>query len=272
MSKSTFDNQIALVTGASDGIGYETARALLAAGATLILHARDKERGDAAIERLVTTGAQAQRLQLVVADFTDLHQVSELANTLAATVPALHLLVNNAAMAGPERRILTDDGNEITFQVNYLAPYLLAKILAGSIGAARGRVVNLSSTLHHGGNIAWSDLTRAHDYTPLAVYAQAKLALTMFTRSLAEFGPGASTAISVHPGIYDTNLLRTYAHTGQPASQAATVLAELCASSTPVINGGYYERSKIATPAMLVDNARMRTRLNKISDQLTSLS
>ncbi|HEY0806645.1 MAG TPA: SDR family NAD(P)-dependent oxidoreductase [Pseudonocardiaceae bacterium] len=271
MPKSTFDSRTALVTGGSDGIGYETVRRLAFAGATVFLHARDHEHGDAAVERLVKAGAEPLRLHPVVADFTDLHQVAELARTLAGAVPNLDVLVNNAAIAGPERRTLTDDGNEVTFQVNYLAPYLLTRMLAGSIAKARGRVVNVSSTLHLGANLDWSDITRTRNYTPLAVYAQAKLALTMFTRSLAELSPQALTAVSVHPGVVDTSLMRLYARTGEPVSEAAAVLTELSAPDTAVVNGGYYDRLTIATPAAYVDNPNARGRLRKLSAQLTTL-
>lgn len=267
MPSSTFDSRTVLVTGGSDGIGYETVRRLVFAGATVFLHARDRERGEEAVERLVKAGAEPLRLHLVVADFTDLRQVTE----LASTVSSLDVLVNNAAMAGPERRTLTENGHEVTFQVNYLAPYLLTRMLADQIAKAHGRVVNVSSSLHLGGHLPWGDLTRTKNYAPLGVYAQSKLALTMFTRTLADLDPGALTAVSVHPGVVDTSLVRLYAHSGGPVSEAAAVVTELCAPATNVVNGGYYDQLRIAVPAAFVDSQNARGRLRKISAQLTTL-
>jgi len=143
-----------LVTGATDGIGYATARQLVDDGATVYLHARDQHSGEDAMTRLVKDGAEPLRLHLVVADFTRLDEVADLAEKLTATLPALDVLVNNAATAAPERRTYSEDGHEVTFQVNYLAPYLLTEKLLSRIASARGRVVNVSSVMHRGGNVS----------------------------------------------------------------------------------------------------------------------
>jgi NAD(P)-dependent dehydrogenase (short-subunit alcohol dehydrogenase family) len=140
-----------LVTGATDGIGYETARRFVDDGADVYLHAPDQDSGETALARMVKDGAEPLRLHLVVADFTRLGEVIELADTLTATLPALDVLVNNAAVAGPERRTYTDDGHEVTFQVNYLAPYVLTTKLVSRLATARGRVVKVSSDTHRGG-------------------------------------------------------------------------------------------------------------------------
>jgi NAD(P)-dependent dehydrogenase (short-subunit alcohol dehydrogenase family) len=268
MPENLFASRTVLVTGATDGIGYETARDLVFAGATVIMHARSRECGEEALARLVKIGAEPLRLHLLVADFTRLGEVAELSKQVADLVPTLHLLINNAATAGPAQRTLTEDGNELTFQVNYLAPYLLTRELAGMIAKAHGRVVNVSSALHRGGRVDWSDLTRAHNYTPLTVYAQSKLAMTMFTRSLADYSPRALTAVSVHPGVFDTAMLPLYGHVGRPASDGAAILVRLCAPSTALVNGGYYEQLELAAPAELVGNPRARTRLSRLSAQL----
>lgn len=271
MPESPFASRTVLVTGATDGIGHETARDLAFAGATVILHARDRERGEDALARLVKFGAEPPRLHLVVADFSRLREVAVLAGRLAETVPALDVLINNAAIAGPRRRTISEDGHELTFQVNYLAPYVLTRKLAGTIAKAHGRVVNVSSALHRGGRVDWTDLSRTRLYTPLAVYAQSKLALTMFTRSLSEFSPRALTAVSVHPGVVDAGLLPVYGPAGGPAGDAAAILTRLCSANTTVVNGGYYDQLDHATPAELVDNPRARARLSRLSTQLTGL-
>ena len=100
--------------------------------------------------RLVKDGAEPLRLNLVVADFTRLGEVAGLADALAATLPALDVLVNNAAVPAPERRTYTHDGQELTFQVNYLAPYLLTTKLVPRLASAGGRVINVSSLRHSG--------------------------------------------------------------------------------------------------------------------------
>jgi NAD(P)-dependent dehydrogenase (short-subunit alcohol dehydrogenase family) len=200
-------------------------------------------------------GAEPLRLHLVVADFTRLADVGSLADQLLAGLPALDLLINNAAIAAPERRMYSEDGHEITFQVNYLAAYILTTALLDRIATVRGRVVNVSSAVHLGGNIGWTDLGRARGrYSQLAAYAQSKLALTMFTRSLAEANSGRLTAISVElPHV---------------VSDAATVLVTLGAPDTAVVNGGYYQGQVPARAAALVNNARARTRSTELSDRL----
>lgn len=268
MSEYPFVDKTVLVTGASEGIGYATARRLADEGATVFVHATDQQRGDDAIVRLIKGGAEPLRLHLVVADFTRLTSIANLTDQIAREIPALDVLVNNAAIAGPERRTYTGDGHEVTFQVNYLAPYMLTTALIDRITKVHGRVLNVSSPAHLGGNLGWADLARTRFYSPLAVYAQSKLALTMFTRSLAEATSGDLTAISVHPGVFHTEQVRTNEDAGQAVSDTTAILTMLSAQETTVVNGGYYEGRHPARAAALVDNARARRRLAILSKRL----
>jgi NAD(P)-dependent dehydrogenase (short-subunit alcohol dehydrogenase family) len=268
MSELVSTSPTVLVTGATDGIGYATARRFVDAGATVYLHAPDQDSGEKAMTRLVKDGAEPLHLYLVVADFTRLDEVAGLADTLAATLPALDVLVNNAAVAPPERRTYTQHGQELTFQVNYLAPYLLTTKLVPRLASAGGRIVNVSSVMHSGGNIKWKNPAGEHQYWPLAAYAQSKLALTMYTRSLAEAGGASFTALSVHPGVFRTRLLPLYGRLGRPAEEAAPILTTLGSPKYPVINGGYYDGLSPAKAATLVENPRARSRLVKLSAHL----
>lgn len=262
MSEFPSDGRTVLVTGVDERLGYETAKRLATDGATVIVHAQDKELADYALERLIADGVQARQVRSVHADFTELAEVDELAGLLAATVPALDALINAAAMPGLQRRSHTADGNELTLQFNYLAPQRLTFALVTALARARGRVVNVTSRLHVGGNIDYSDLDRNRGiYTPMSVYAQSKLALTMFTRTLAETGPTGLTAISVSPADFELDMPQLRSHATAPVDGAADLLTLLSAASTPVVNGGYYDGIEEAKPAALVRNSRARARL-----------
>jgi NAD(P)-dependent dehydrogenase (short-subunit alcohol dehydrogenase family) len=130
MPDSTLSSRTVLVTGATSGIGLETARQLAERGATVLLHGRTAEEARAAADRLVATaGIDADRLCTYAADFTRLDEVEALAHKVVAEHPHLDVLVNNAGIAAPERHTVTTDGNEIAFQVNFLAHYLLTCLL-----------------------------------------------------------------------------------------------------------------------------------------------
>jgi NAD(P)-dependent dehydrogenase (short-subunit alcohol dehydrogenase family) len=189
-----------LVTGATDGIGRETALALGRLGATVHVHGRDREKGEAVVDTLASTAGARGHLHL--ADFASLAAVEELATEVRAAGPdddgGLDVLVNNAGglFADPQ---VTDDGLEYTFQVNHLAPFLLTNLLAPALTAAGGRVVTVSSAAHRSGSMDFASLRTVEDYSAFRAYGRSKLANVLFTRELArryEAGP----ANCLHPG------------------------------------------------------------------------
>ncbi|MGP9023080.1 SDR family NAD(P)-dependent oxidoreductase [Streptomyces sp. BR1] len=265
MSSASLSGRTALVTGATSGIGYETARLLAARGATVLVHGRTADEAQAATDRLIATaGVEAGQLCAYAADFTRLEEVEALAVRVVANHPHLDVLVNNAGMAAPERHTITADGNEIAFQVNFLAHYLLTNLLEQALTSdPGGRVVNVSSSLHRTGNIQWSDPNRARRYSRLAAYAQAQLALTVFAAD------PRVTAVSVHPGICDTGLLPLYAHEGAPAAEGAAHVVRLCDPAVEIVNGAYYDRDQRVEPAPAATEGRSVQRLNKLASLLT---
>jgi NAD(P)-dependent dehydrogenase (short-subunit alcohol dehydrogenase family) len=261
---SSTAHAVALVTGATNGIGHAVARRLLAEGLTVIVHGPSVEHVDAAYDRLLAAGLPAERIELEVADFRSLEAVSQLASRIESRHPGLDVLVNNAAVAGSDTRVLTEDGFELMHQVNYLAPYLLTRRLWVPLCMTRqARVVNVSSSLHRTGNFNWGDMDRARHYSRTAAYAQSKLQLTMFTRALAASSGDQIAAVSVHPGTVASGLLPLYARNGAPIAEGAEAVARLCLRATEVRSGAYYEGLVQGPVASLVNDERAVARLWK---------
>ncbi|MFG2946995.1 SDR family NAD(P)-dependent oxidoreductase [Streptomyces adustus] len=264
MSDTTLSRRTVLVTGATAGIGYQTARQLAKRGATVLLHGRTADDARAAADALIATaGIAADRLRTYAADFTHLEEVENLAHEVVAEHPHLDVLVNNAAMAAPERHTVTADGNEIAFQVNFLAHYLLTCLLEPALTTGPGgRVVNVSSALHRTASIQWSDPNRARRYSRLAAYAQSRLALTVFAAD------PRVTAVSVHPGVCDTALLPLYGHEGMSPAEGAAHVVRLCDPAVEIVNGAYYDRDARVEAAPAVTEDRTVRRLNQLADLL----
>jgi NAD(P)-dependent dehydrogenase (short-subunit alcohol dehydrogenase family) len=195
--------QTILITGATDGLGRALATELAGAGATLLLHGRDEQRGAdtlAAIRR--DTGSE--RLRWLCADLASLEEVRGLAADVLAQTQRLDVLVNNAGIGtsvpGGGERMESRDGHELRFAVNYLSGYLLTRRLLGALGAsAPARIVNVSSAGQ--APIDFDDVMLERRYSGVQAYCQSKLAQIMFTIDLAEelAGWGVS-ATSLHPG------------------------------------------------------------------------
>src|ERR1700687_1709431 len=150
--------KIALVTGATSGIGFEASVKLAAMGATLVLVARDRARGEAAVAA-VKKRSRSDAVSLMFCDFASLTQVRALAAGVMSSHPKLHILVNNAGSASPKREV-TEDGIERTLAVNHLAPFLLTNLLLDLlVKSAPARVVNVASVEHYDATMDLSDLS-----------------------------------------------------------------------------------------------------------------
>ncbi|WP_019888123.1 SDR family NAD(P)-dependent oxidoreductase [Streptomyces purpureus] len=261
---SSLSGRTVLVTGATSGIGYQAARLLADGGATVLMHGRTADEARAAADRLVTLAdVPADRLCAFGADFARLEEVERLATRVLAEHSHLDVLVNNAGMAAPERHTVTTDGNEIAFQVNFLAHYLLTHLLEPALTSEPGgRVVNVSSSLHRSGSIQWNDPNRTRRYSRLAAYAQSQLALTVFAAD------PRVTAVSVHPGVCTTSLMPLYAHEGESPAEGAAHVVRLCDPATEIVNGAYYDRGQRVPPAPVATEPRTVKRLTKLADLL----
>jgi NAD(P)-dependent dehydrogenase (short-subunit alcohol dehydrogenase family) len=204
-------DKVVLITGASNGIGKETAIGLGKLGARLLLVCRDRERGTAAVAEIGRKASGAAGIDLRVADLSSQAAVRALAADVLATTPRLDVLINNAGVILQERT-LSPDGIEMQFAVNHLAPFLLTNLLRERlVKSAPARVVTVASQVERKGSIDFDDLQGARRYQPLTAYAQSKLANVLFTYELARRLAGTGvTANCLHPGVIGTRLLADY--------------------------------------------------------------
>jgi len=207
---SSMQGKICMVTGANSGIGKATALELAQMGATVVMVCRDRARGEEA-RREITTKSRKNAVDLLQADLSSQQSIRQLVENFQHRYTHLHVLINNAGAAFPGRRRETVDGLEMTFAVNYLAPFLLTNLLLDVLKAsAPARIVNVSSAAHKSGYIQLDDLQAEKLYRPMRTYPQAKLAVVLFTYELARRLQGTEvTANCLHPGFVATNFAQS---------------------------------------------------------------
>lgn len=194
-----------VVTGATAGIGLESALQLGADGHHLVLVGRHEGRLTDATDAVRAAGAS--RVDAFGADFASLGSVRGLAGELLARLDRIDVLISNAGTVF-KRRTLTDDGLEATLQVNHLAGFLLVELLKDRLcDSAPSRVVITTSVAHFNGAIDFDDLPFEHDYSVLRAYSRSKLANALYARSLAaELAGSGVTVNAVHPGSVATDI------------------------------------------------------------------
>jgi NAD(P)-dependent dehydrogenase (short-subunit alcohol dehydrogenase family) len=192
-----------LITGSTDGVGRLVARRLARQGARILIHGRDRCRGKQVVDQIQTVGTGSA--VFLPADFSSLAEVRRLAKVVAQTCHRLDVLINNAGIGSggaTGKRETSQDGHELRFAVNYLAGFLLTRLLLPLMLASKpARIVNVSSLGQH--PIDFDNVMLTHGYTGGRAYAQSKLAQIMFTFDLArELDPATVAANCLHPATY----------------------------------------------------------------------
>jgi NAD(P)-dependent dehydrogenase (short-subunit alcohol dehydrogenase family) len=264
------DGRVCVVTGATNGIGKETALGLARLGATVVIVARN-------VERAAQTANEIERetgnrnVEMVIADFTSLAAVRAAAAEIARRYPAVHVLVNNAGRAS-KQRMVSADGFEMTFAVNHLAPFLLTRELLPLLRAgAPSRIVNVASAGERSGEIRFDDMQSERNYRGFNAYAMSKLANVLFTYELASRLEGTGiTANCLHPGTVATDLLRQipkllFALISPflltPAKGARTVLFLAASPRVQGVSGGYFQKCRAARSSRRSYDVETRKRL-----------
>jgi NAD(P)-dependent dehydrogenase (short-subunit alcohol dehydrogenase family) len=262
--------QTILVTGSTDGLGRATAIELAAQGATVLVHGRDQMRIEAALRDV---GGKSRGY---CADLSDLSQVRRLAQEISRDHDRLDLLINNAGIGAGNmkapRRETSADGHELRFAVNYLAPYLLTRLLLPRLGAAApSRIVNVSSI----GQVPvdFDDVMLLKRYEPFDAYRRSKLAQIMFTIDLAEEIKGETITVNaLHPAsLMNTKMaFESFGYTMSTIQDGVRALMNLAVNpALDGITGRYFDTLKESRANPQAYDPAARARLKSLSDRLT---
>lgn len=287
--------RLAVVTGASDGIGVVIATRLAAAGAEVILPVRSPEKGARALDRLraqVPDAAASVR----TLDLSALDSIAALVDTLTAEGRPIHLLVNNAGVMAPPSRQETADGFELQWGTNHLGHAALTLGLLPLLREGGARVVHQTSVAARSGSIRWDDLDGRRDYDVMASYVQSKIAIALFGRELdarsRAAGWGVSSAVA-HPGVSPTNLLaaqpglgrqrettgrrviRLLSRVGVTGTVASAAEPALLAATTPDAGDAFFGPSRtVGGPARRIEPwapLRDRAEASRVWDETVRL-
>lgn len=278
------DGPVCMITGANSGIGKATASSLARMGMTTVLVCRNLDKGEAAQVEIQAASGNPN-IDLLLADLSSQAEVRRLAQEFKSRYSDLHVLVNNAGVALSRRRV-TQDGIEIVFAVNYLAPFLLTSLLLDMLKAsAPARVVNVAGDYHRKATIDFDDLMSEKDYNGMRANNQSKLAMVLFTYELARQLDGTGVTVNcLHPGAVATGaplkdpdlsqfgrfmykLVKPFFLSPEKGAETSVYLA----SSPEVegVTGKYFIRKRAVTSSPESYHREIARRLWKVSVQLT---
>jgi NAD(P)-dependent dehydrogenase (short-subunit alcohol dehydrogenase family) len=265
------DERTIVITGATDGLGKGLATELAPSGGRLILHGRNEEKGRALLEELEPRATG--ELEWRRANLASLDEVRDLADSLLEE-ERIDVLVNNAGIGTAGGREESVDGYELTFGVNYLAPFLLTRRLLPLIErSAPSRIVNVTSAGQM--PIDFDDVMLERHYSGVQAYCQSKVALVMLTFDLAEELEGSEvTANCLHPGTYlPTNMVRRAGiDPVTPLEDGVASTMRLIASpELDGVNGHYFDGTSESAPHPQAEDPEARRQLRELSAELTGI-
>ena len=266
------NTRVALITGATSGLGRAVACALAEQGMHILVHGRDSARAEAVAGQIQSAGGS---VQTYLADLSSLEHTRALADKVSSDHSALHLLINNAGV-GPgrppyRRRTLSADGHELRFAVNYLAPALLARRLLSTLqNGESARIVNVASAGQ--APINFADLRMDHHYSGVRAYNRSKFALVAFTFDLAtELANTAMTVNCLHPAsLMNTHMVRG-AWVPPMSSVATGVRAVMNLAVEPAgaaVTGRYFDGLREAKAHGAAYDQAIRSNLRAVTNEI----
>jgi retinol dehydrogenase 12 len=277
-------NKVCVVTGGTDGIGKEAAYDLALQGARVLIHGRDPDKGARAVAQL-QAGSQNPQIEFLQADFGSLAQVRRLAAALMERTAHIDVLLNNAGGLFLKRG-LSQEGYELTFAVNHLAPFLLTHLLLNSLKSApAARIVTTASGAHRSARLDFDDLQAAGKYSAMGAYGRSKLANILFTRELAKRLTGSTvSATCLHPGFVRTSIARDMGviprgifgllsrFIRSPRKGAQTLVYLATDAQVQGASGGYYYDCQETQPSAAAQDDRAAEQLWQVSEKLVGIA
>jgi NAD(P)-dependent dehydrogenase (short-subunit alcohol dehydrogenase family) len=272
-------NKIVLITGATSGLGKETALGLARLDATIVFTSRDRLKGEKIRDELVAASGN-ENIDMLHCDLASFESIRSCCKEYASKYEGLHVLINNAAIWDFKRRT-SKDGIENIFATNFLAPFLMTHLLLDVLKkSSPSRIINVTSGMHYG-TINFDDIEYTQGFSGAKAYRQSKLGLILFTRLLArKLGGYGVTVNTVHPGMNKTNLGRDaggfsrmiFKLMGKDPSVGAETSIYL-ASSPEVenITGEYFAKKQIKRSSKESYDMNLAQRLWDVSEKFVKL-
>jgi len=273
--------KICMITGANSGIGKATAIGLAKMGATIVMVCRNKKKGEKALD-YIKSESNNGNVNLFIADLSTQKAIHQLVKDFKEKYQHLHVLINNAGV-NLSKRVLTDDGIESTFAINYLAPFLLSNLLLDILqNSSPARIVNVASSVV-AKSINFENLNGEKHYRQLKAYGQSKLALILFTYEFARRIEGMGVTVNcLHPGYVKTNMIKNFRgfvkyffpfiglFMKSPEKGAKTSIYLASSPEIQGVSGKYFEKRKEVELTEVSDDQEIAKCLWNVSVDLTN--